>query len=249
MKSRWETSQLFPWITNGAASESGTGSGKHSIKTHFPKDQNCDIFLRTKITRASCRRRTGTVVPRPQKFGDLIPADHKVLSVGCESRNHHRYAVVVQDLATQWLRSNKCKTKTSQENQKSLQKFLEPTRKPRVIYTDNSSECGKSCDPRTIVRQHHTDQKRMGLLREQCTELRKRRLRYCCNQVWVTNGGRIPWNVTAVCEIFRIFCLMGRHPMTGGSEYHLMAHFFHLDQSSNITYFCERPIGTTSIWS
>ena len=28
-------------------------------------------------------------------------ADHKVLSEGCESRHNHRYAVVVQDLATQ----------------------------------------------------------------------------------------------------------------------------------------------------
>ena len=31
------------------------------------------------------------------KIGDLITADHKLLSGGCESRNNHRYAVVVQD--------------------------------------------------------------------------------------------------------------------------------------------------------
>ena len=30
---------------------------KHSVCTHFPKDPNCDICLKTKITRASCRRR------------------------------------------------------------------------------------------------------------------------------------------------------------------------------------------------
>ena len=29
------------------------------------------------------------------------------------------------------------------------------------------------------------------------------------------NGGRIPWNATAICQIFRIFYLMGRHPMKG----------------------------------
>ena len=39
-----------------------------------------------------------------------------------------------------------CKTKTSQETQKNLMKFLEPTRKPKVIYTDNSLEFGKSCE-------------------------------------------------------------------------------------------------------
>ena len=34
-------------------------SGKNSIKPHFPKDRNCDICMRTKITRAPCRKRTG----------------------------------------------------------------------------------------------------------------------------------------------------------------------------------------------
>ena len=79
--------------------------GKHSVYTHFPKDRNCEICQRTKITRAPCRRRNGRVVPRAENVCDLITADHKVLSEGCESRNNHRYAVVVQDLATQWLQS------------------------------------------------------------------------------------------------------------------------------------------------
>ena len=30
--------------------------GKHSVKTHFPEDRNCEICKRTKITRAPCRR-------------------------------------------------------------------------------------------------------------------------------------------------------------------------------------------------
>ena len=81
-----------------------------------------------------------------EKFGDLTTADHKILSEGSESRNNHRNAVVVQDLATQWIQSYPCKTKTSQETQKSPMKFLEPTRKPKVIYTDNSLEFGKSCE-------------------------------------------------------------------------------------------------------
>ena len=51
-------------------------------------------------------------------LGDLITADHKVLCENCESRNSHRYAVVVQDLATQWVQSYPCKTKTSQETEK-----------------------------------------------------------------------------------------------------------------------------------
>ena len=53
---------------------------------------------------------------------------------------------MVQDLATQWIQAYPCKTKTSQETQKSLQKFLEPDRKPKVIYTDISLECGRVCE-------------------------------------------------------------------------------------------------------
>ena len=112
----------------------------------FPEDRNCEIRKRTKITRAPCRRRNGEAVPRADNFGDLITADHKVLSDTCESRNNHRYAVVVQDLATQWIQAYPCKNKTSQETKRSLQKFLEPERKPKVIYTDNSLEFGKACE-------------------------------------------------------------------------------------------------------
>ena len=116
--------------------------GKHSVCTHFSKDRNCEICHRTKITRAPCRRLIGRVVPRAESFSDLITADHKVLSEGCESRNNHGNAVVVQDLATQWIQSYPCKIKTSQETQRSLQKFLEPNRKPKVI----SLEFGKACE-------------------------------------------------------------------------------------------------------
>ena len=66
----------------------------------------------------------------------------------------------------------RAKQKNSQETQRSLQKFLETDRKPKVIHTDNSLEFGKACEDflGIIVRQRHTDQKQMGLLNEQCAE-------------------------------------------------------------------------------
>ena len=103
----------------------------------LPEDQNY---------KGPCRRGSGGAVPCAENFGDLISADHKVFSEGCESRNNHRYAVVVQDLATQWIQTYPRKTKTSQETQRSLQKFLVPNRKPEVNYTDNSLEFGKACE-------------------------------------------------------------------------------------------------------
>ena len=51
--------------------------------------------------------------------------------------------------------------------------------------------------PGIIVRQHLINRKQMGLPKEQCAEWNKGHPRFCCNLVWVKNGGRIPWNVTA----------------------------------------------------
>ena len=104
--------------------------------------------------------------------------------------------------------------------------------------------------PEIIVRQHLTDRKQMGLLRERCAEVREGHMRYCFNQVWMKNGVRIPWNSTAICETYKTSCLMGRrHSARGGSEYHLQAWLFRLVRSSNITYFRSRSVATASVWS
>ena len=90
--------------------------GKHSVYTHFPKTEIARSVRGPKLQgpRAALRA---------EKFGDLITADHELLSDSCEFRNNHRYAIVVQDLAAQWIQAYPCKTKTSQETQK-LEKVL-----------------------------------------------------------------------------------------------------------------------------
>ena len=54
-------------------------------------------------------------------------------------------------------------------------KFLEPTRKPKVIYTDNPWNLASLARdyPGIIVREHHTDQKQMGLLKEQLRRVKE----------------------------------------------------------------------------
>ena len=146
--------------------------GKHSVYTHFPKDRNCEICKRTTITRAPCRRRNGEAVLRADKFGDLITADHKVLSDNCESRNNHRYAVVVQDLATQWIQAYPCENKTSQETQRSLQSSWNPRGNLKSFTLTipwNSAKLVK-ISPGIIARPHDTDRRLMVLLKEQCAE-------------------------------------------------------------------------------
>ena len=70
----------------------------------------------------------------------------QVLNEGCESRDYHLYAVVVQDLATQWNQSHPCKVESSNETERSLSKFLEPSHRPKAVCTDNSMDFGKACE-------------------------------------------------------------------------------------------------------
>ena len=107
--------------------------GKHSVYTHFHKDRNCEICKRTKITRAPCRRRNGEAVPRAVNFGDLITADHKVLSDNCEISKQSSIRSRGAGPSHPMDPGVSVQKQTSQETQRSLQKFLEPERKPKVI--------------------------------------------------------------------------------------------------------------------
>ena len=144
----------------------------NSIFTHFPKKRNCDICLRTKYTRASCRSRTGEALPRAEKFGDLITADHKVLSDNCESPNNHRYAVVVQDLATQWIQSYPCKTKLHRKHREACKSSWSQigNLKSFTLKIPWNSAKPVKISPGIIARLHHTDRRLMVLQKEQCAE-------------------------------------------------------------------------------
>ena len=80
----------------------------------------------------------------------------------------------------------------------------------------------------------------MGLPKEQCAESKKAPLLYCCNQVWMKNGGQIPWNVIPICETFKISCLMGKLHIKGGSENFLTDQLSRLEQWSKITLFLRK---------
>ena len=72
--------------------------------------------------------------------GELRTADHKVLNEDYASRMQHKYAVVVQVLATQWNQYYPCNTKISSRDDEKPSKFPTPRINPRSIYTDNSLE-------------------------------------------------------------------------------------------------------------
>ena len=224
--------------------------GKHNVHTRFPKDRNCEICKRTKITRAPCRRRNGEAVPRAVNFGDLITADHKVLSDNWESRNHLRYAVVVQDLATQWIQACPCKNKTSQETQRSLQKFLEPERKPKVIYTDNSLEFGKACED---LSWNHCTSTPHRSETNGVAERAVRRVMEGTSAVLLHSGLNESWWADCMeCYTYlrNVTDLLsdGKTPTKDVLGNHLKDLFFHLVHWLSITYNCERSVPNPSIW-
>ena len=71
------------------------------------------------------------------KYGDLITADHKIRNVENVSRCGHRNALIVQDDFTKWIQSYLMKTKDTSETMSCLQRFILPSQKRDLIYTDN----------------------------------------------------------------------------------------------------------------
>ena len=187
--------------------------GKHSIYTHFPKDRNCEICQRTKITRAPCRRRIGRVVPRAENFGWFdysrsqncqwrmwISKQSSICNRGTRLSYPTDPVVSVQNKNFSGNRKELSKILgADKETQSHLhwqflgiwqslwRSFLEP------LYVNTSSFRNKwDCW-------------------ETSTQNKKKvRLLYCCNLVWMRNGGQIPWNATPICGTFKISWLMWR---------------------------------------
>ena len=172
----------------------------------------------------------------------VITAHHKDLSEGGESRNNHRYAVVVQDLATQWIQSYPCKKKLPRKHKgacKSSWSRMGNLKSFTLSIPWNSAKLVKIF-PGIIVRRHHTDREHMGLLREQYAEWKKVRLQYCCNHFWMKNGGQVPWNAILICETFKISCLMGRLHTNDVLGNHLEDQSFRLVHWLSITLFLRK---------
>ena len=149
---------------------------------------------------------------------------------------------MVQDLATQWIQSYPCKTKTSQETQRSLPKFLESNTKPTVINTDNSLKFSKACEH--LSWNHCTStphrSETNGIAERAVRRVKNVPLQCCCNQVWMKIGGLIPWNATPICETFKISYLMGRPHMRDVLGNHLKDRSYRLVHWLNITLSLRR---------
>ena len=143
---------------SGTRSRPSDESGNEIMETQYfyslHEYGNCDVCLRTKITNASCRKRTGEALPRAQKFGDLITSDHKVLNEDVNPETITGTLSWYKILPLNGYSRTRAKQKSSHETEKSLLKFLEPSHTPKVVFTDNSMEFGRACE--VLSWNHHT---------------------------------------------------------------------------------------------
>ena len=118
-------------------------------------------------------------------------------------RLHHRYAVVVQDLATQWAQSFPWKTKSPQETQRSFRQCLRPEEIPWSIYTTNSLEYIKTCEELIgIMRDlRRADLKQVELQNQLHAEWKKELRQYWFSLDCKKAGGHKPRSVSAISEM------------------------------------------------
>ena len=95
-----------------------------------------------------------------------------------------------------------------------MQKFLEPTRKPKVIYTVTFLECGKALED---LSWNHCTSTPHRSETNGIAERAVRRVKEGTSAVLSQSGldenvGQIPWNVTAICEIFTDILSDGKTP-------------------------------------
>ena len=115
-----------------------TQKRKHCIYTPFPKDRNCDVCQRTKITRVPCRRRHGGQSASRKVWwldnsGSQSPQRRKWIPEQSSRRNGYNLIRVKPKLHRR-------------RRRKSSRKFLESSQKPKVIYTNNSLAFGEPCE-------------------------------------------------------------------------------------------------------
>ena len=140
-------------------------------------------------------------------------------------------------MATQWIQSYPYKTKTSHETLRGLQKFLEPERKPKVIYTDNALEFGKACED---LSWNHCTSTPHRSETNGIAERAVRRVKKGTSAVLLQSGLNESWwadsmECTPIFGTSQVYCKMGRRPMKDVLGNHLKDRLFHLVHWLSIT--------------
>ena len=120
--------------------------------THTPKDSRCPICMKCRAQRKQCRRIKTSVreeagIAPPKKFGDIITGDHIIIADDeAAGRHHEKSSLAVLDRGTGGIGNFPTQKHTKEATKKALQKFVGPTDKVALFYTDGAGELGTAAD-------------------------------------------------------------------------------------------------------
>ena len=205
------TRRDFSWFRSGTSLNSVITEAHFSSKKSLPNRPK----VRALWANWDCEglRLIGNSLLWAERFGDLT-ADHKVLNEGSESRHNHRFSIVVQDSVSKRIQSYPCKTKTSQEREKKMRTFVEPSEKLKVIYTDNVLEFFKLCEDFSWNRWKSGTQNKRRYFTPHLSETNGIAGRTECR---IKERRRIVpillgcLNAKSMCEMFQTYRQMGKH--------------------------------------
>ena len=180
--------------------------GKHNVHTHFPRDRNCEICKRTKITRAPVQKTQWRSRTSSCKFWWLdnsrsqspqrqlrISKQSSICSRGAGSSHSMDPGVSVQ----------KQNFTRNPEKLAKVPGTREETKSHLLTIRWNSAKLVK-ISPGIIARPHHTDRRLMVLRKEQCC-----RVKEGTSAVLFAIGSK--WKL--VSRFHGMYYLMGRRPM------------------------------------
>ena len=187
-------------------------------------------MLENQITRVPCRRRNKESMPRAEKFGDLITADHKVLNEGSESQNNQRYArgtryrhsvdtilsVWKQEFAEDGEESTKISGAVTKARSYFYTQFVRIWQILWRIIMESSNVYTLSLKNKRNCRTSFHD------------EWKREHQPYYWNPDWMISGGRILWNAIAICDMSRTSWQTGKLRMDEDLGNHSLDQSFHL---------------------
>jgi hypothetical protein len=113
----------------------------HHLMTHAPKNPYCEVCQRAKMYKTPSYRVDGSTTVDAEKFGDLITADHLVLHRDNEQEiDDARLALVVKDVATDFVFCYPSGRKTKDECYAALTHFTSRADEIGTFYSDNAPE-------------------------------------------------------------------------------------------------------------
>ena len=97
-----------------------------------------------------------TDVPQTRKWADAITADHQIFNDEEAGRKGERVCMICSDRWTHWVQGYPARTKSADETQRDLERFVGPWLRPGYAYTDGSGEISKALKTLNWLHDHIT---------------------------------------------------------------------------------------------